>query len=148
MTTDMGKDTKWFLRGGDFRPEKLTPENMSMLGYSDGHKALEQLAETCNLFDTETEAVKASTAVRSVLALLSHGRSERQGCNLQKKTPSCSNRHSPRTNRLPGKRLKGTHGQPFGLQSPNGQNASRHTGDSSPANAKGIHLTIQIQSFL
>ncbi len=82
---------RYFLRAIDFRPEELTEDKLSFLGFGSMKKAIEQLTKSSNLFDTESDAIKASMAVRSKLFVLRFLRQERQEYNRRKKKPSDNN---------------------------------------------------------
>lgn len=76
----------YFLRPIDFRPERLAEDKLPLLGCSSIDKAVEQLTASCNLFDTEAEAIEASLLVRAELHRLSFLRQERQSIHEHYKT--------------------------------------------------------------
>ena len=59
----------YFLRPIDFRPEQLTEDKLPLLGCPSIDKAVEQLAEYCNLFNAEAEIQKRNDQIRESLRL-------------------------------------------------------------------------------
>ncbi|MCM1077782.1 MAG: hypothetical protein NC411_10530 [Bacteroides sp.] len=89
----------WYLRHGDFRPEKL--QSGETLGYPNAQITLEQLSNAGNLFASEQDAIEASIAVRSELQRLRFIRQERQGYNRRNGKHPDSNQPLSSSSRLP-----------------------------------------------
>lgn len=138
---------KYFLRAGDFRPERTTPENLrSVFGqYSSPRRSLEQLEADHNLFADEREANEASVAIRSFLASFSIICEERRRSALRTQKPSHNNvqRQGSDGPQIPEEGIRSRCGQP---QVPNEENAPC-PGDNNRCHATGSRVTIQIQSY-
>lgn len=91
MTDNMKATEYWYLRSGDFRPERLDASNA---GYRDRHTAIEQLAEANNLFTSKRDATIAYHIVSGVLSSLNieecSPENERQFSEQSTVNPQCS----------------------------------------------------------
>lgn len=74
---------KYYLRGGDFRPEELDGNAYRDLGYPSRKTAIEQLTLAANIFDSYDDAAEAAMEVRARLQALAFIRRERQEYSLR-----------------------------------------------------------------
>ncbi|MBD5219504.1 MAG: helix-turn-helix transcriptional regulator [Bacteroidales bacterium] len=85
---DKTMNQRYYLRGGDFRPEEVNLDNMQLLfgKYITLDRAEELLSQNHNIFPTKELALQASAAVRSFLAVFDITRSEPARLNPQTHT--------------------------------------------------------------
>lgn len=131
----------WYLRNGDLRPEIVDKDHAA--GYANMRIALEQLAESGNLFDSEACAAQASKEIRRLLKKSSFRPC--QECSQQTGKHSDNNLQPSPASR-PQSRTEENQSRIGELQLPTQQNASHQQDDNSQANALRIHLEVHIHS--
>lgn len=140
------RSRRWYLRGGDFRPEEATDENLRLLfgRHSSVNLALEQLEADNNLFSSEQEAMQASVAIRCFLASFRIVSQEhrRSALRTQKRFRSSAPLEDPAPSRIPDMEIQSYCGEP---QEPTAESGP-YPGDNSHCHAKGTRLTIHFQS--